>query len=554
MAIPILNHLNVKGNLTLNDYKLQDFVVDHSTEGDAGNTAGKLIYDSGTLKYYDGSSWQSLGTSTGDITRVNITAGNGLSGTTVDTTSGDHTQTLTVGAGDGITVNSGDVAVTAAQTTITSVLNTSLKVGRSASTEYIDFATDNIIKLIANGGEARWNGSAFVPGSDGDKDLGSSSKEWNDLYIDGTANIDALAMGVTVTAINDEDDMSSDSATALATQQSIKAYVDGKTYDNVSIANLKTKLAGGFGSNAVTIGDSDDVVTIGNNLVVTGDLTVSGDTITANVGTLDVEDKNITVNKGSGDTSSTADGAGLTIQDAVNASTDATMLWDATNDEFDFSHPINVTGKVTATGTSVFASLDISGDVDVDGTLETDALSLNGTSVSSTATELNYLDGTTLGTVVASKAVAVDSNKDITGFRNVTLTGELDAATGDFSGNVDVDGTLEADAITVNGTALNTVIDNRIKVVQKTATVDVSSLVNNVFKCNIAHGMNSNNLIVKLYDGTTYLDVFADIDRTDANTLQITFSHEPTNDIVVVIQEIIGDNIAAGSDITYPSS
>ena len=554
MAIPILNHLNVKGNLTLNDYKLQDFVVDHSTEGDAGNTAGKLIYDSGTLKYYDGSSWQSLGTSTGDITRVNITAGNGLSGTTVDTTSGDHTQTLTVGAGDGITVNSGDVAVTAAQTTITSVLNTSLKVGRSASTEYIDFATDNMIKLVANGGEARWNGSAFVPGSDGDKDLGSSSKEWNDLYIDGTANIDALAMGVTVTAINDEDDMSSDSATALATQQSIKAYVDGKTFDDVSIANLKTALAGGFASNAVTIGDSNDVVTIGNDLVITGDLTVSGDTISANVATLDVEDKNITVNKGSGDTSSTADGAGLTIQDAVNASTDATMLWDATNDEFDFSHPINVTGKVTATGTSVFASLDISGDVDVDGTLETDALSLNGTSVSSTATELNFLDGSTAGTVVASKAVVVDSNKDISSFRNVTLTGELDAATGDFSGNVDVDGTLEADAITVNGTALNTVIDNRIKVVQKTATVDVSSLVNNVFKCNIAHNMNSNNLIVKLYDGTTYLDVFADIDRTDANTLQITFSHEPTNDIVVVIQEIIGDNIAAGSDITYPSS
>ena len=37
------------------------------------------------------------------------------------------------------------------------------------------------------------------------------------------------------------------------------------------------------------------------------------------------------------------------------------------------------------------------------------------------------------------------------------FTGELDAATGDFSGDVDVDGTLEADAITVNGTALATV-------------------------------------------------------------------------------------------------
>ena len=43
---------------------------------------------------------------------------------------------------------------------------------------------------------------------------------------------------------------------------------------------------------------------------------------------------------------------------------------------------------------------------------------------------------------------------DGTGVTNFTITGELDAATGDFSGDVDVDGTLEADAITVNGTAL----------------------------------------------------------------------------------------------------
>ena len=52
------------------------------------------------------------------------------------------------------------------------------------------------------------------------------------------------------------------------------------TNDDVSVANLKTKLAGGFGSNAVTIGDSDDVVTMGNDLTVTGDLTVNGDSVT----------------------------------------------------------------------------------------------------------------------------------------------------------------------------------------------------------------------------------------------------------------------------------
>ena len=549
MAIPILNHLNVKGNINLNNNKLNDFVVDHSTEGDAGNVTGKLIFDSNVLKFYDGSAWQTLGTSTGDITRVNITAGDGLSGD-VDTTSGDHTQTIDVEA---------------AQTVITSVLNTSLKVGRTASTEYIDFATDNVIKIVANSGELRWNGSALLPGTDGVRDLGSTSKEWKDLFIDGTANIDSLVLngGTTVTTILDEDNMATDSDTALATQQSIKAYIDGKTFDDVSIANLKTALAGGFASNAVQIGDSNDVVTIGNDLTVTGDLIVSGDTITANVGTLDVEDKNITINKGSGDTSSTADGAGITIQDAVDASNDATMLWNASNDKFVFSHLID------APGTSIFANLDISGDVDVDGTLEADAITVAGSTLASViaGTTVTLASTVTVSDSTANTAFPLvfhnESNAllDDTG----TLTynpssgklvapGEIEAGSLDISGNVDVDGTLEADAVTVNGTALNTVIDNRIKVVQKTATIDVSSLVNNVFKCNIAHGMNSNNLIVKLYDGTTFLDVFADVDRTDANTLQITFSHEPSNDIVVVIQEIIGDNISAGSDITYPSS
>ena len=40
----------------------------------------------------------------------------------------------------------------------------------------------------------------------------------------------------------------------------------------------------------------------------------------------------------------------------------------------------------------------------------------------------------------------------------MTVAGELDATTLDISGNADIDGTLEADAITVNGTALNSVI------------------------------------------------------------------------------------------------
>jgi len=86
--------------------------------------------------------------------------------------------------------------------------------------------------------------------------------------------------------------------------------------------------------------------------------------------------------------------------------------------------------------------------------------------VTSTAAELNALDGitavvgelnaldigsTAVGTAVASKAVILDSNKDYTGIRNLTITGELDAATLDISGAVDIDGNVD-----INGTLLQT--------------------------------------------------------------------------------------------------
>ena len=64
-----------------------------------------------------------------------------------------------------------------------------------------------------------------------------------------------------------------------------------------------------------------------------------------------------------------------------------------------------------------------------------DKLMIGGTAVTTTAAELNVLDGVTAGTVAASKGVVVDSNKDVASFRNVTLTGELDAGSLDVSGN-----------------------------------------------------------------------------------------------------------------------
>ena len=119
-------------------------------------------------------------------------------------------------------------------------------------------------------------------------------------------------------------------------------------------------------------------ISTSGNVTVGGNLTVSGTTTTLNTATLDVEDKNITLNYGSGDTSSTADGAGITIQDAVSSSSDATILWDGTNDEFDFSHDINITGGLTTSAAS-----DLNSDINISGTV-----SLDGT-----ANELRFYEG-----------------------------------------------------------------------------------------------------------------------------------------------------------------
>ena len=72
-------------------------------------------------------------------------------------------------------------------------------------------------------------GADLIPDADNTRDIGSSSVEWKDLYIDGVAYLDSIAMPTTtVTDILDEDNLVSDSDTALATQQSIKAYVDAQ--------------------------------------------------------------------------------------------------------------------------------------------------------------------------------------------------------------------------------------------------------------------------------------------------------------------------------------
>ena len=65
--------------------------------------------------------------------------------------------------------------------------------------------------------------------------------------------------------------------------------------------------------------------------------------------------------------------------------------------------------------------------------------------------DLEAIDGITAGTGAASKAVVLDSSS------NVNNIGTISATNLNISNNVDVDGTLEADAITINGTAIGSI-------------------------------------------------------------------------------------------------
>ena len=166
--------------------------------------------------------------------------------------------------------------------------------------------------------------------------------------------------------------------------------------------------------------------------------------------------------------------------------------------------------------------------------------------ITSTVAELNLVDGSIAGTVVASKAVVVDANKDIASFRNITLTGELDAATLDISGNADIDGTTNLDDTDIDGSLT---VDGAVDINATTFDIDASDDIDidtSDTTGGIAIGTANSGVPVSI--GHTTSEVTVNDNMTVTGNLTVSGTTTTVNSTTVAIADPVFEIGESGSD------
>ena len=205
--------------------------------------------------------------------------------------------------------------------------------------------------------QIRIQDGAIVPVTDNDIDLGTSSLEFKDLYIDGTANIDTLSVDTSATIVGL-------TVSGTSTLQG-DVYLGNASADTIFVPGL-------FQANLVPEDDSTwnlgsttsywanayiDAITTTGNVAVGGNLTVTG-TTTFNGGTITM-----------GDAASDNVVFGADVNSNIIPNTDNTYDLGSSSQEWK--------------------------DLYIDGTAYLDAINFNGTAITATAAELNIMDGVT---------------------------------------------------------------------------------------------------------------------------------------------------------------
>jgi hypothetical protein len=322
--------------------------------------------------------------------------------------------------------------------------------------DFADTSGSNQIRNLTISGSLKI-GTTFLPDASGGADLGSTSLEWGDVYI---ADDKKIYLGSDQNVTLQYDETTNDALEIAAAVEGAALGIVLKS-DQGDDAGDEWKLNVADGG-TLTLGN--DIASAGSyvtHLTLTPHATVSSSTL-AVAGALTVA--------GTAGITGVATVGGLTIGsavineaeletiDGITAGTVAASKAAVVDSNKDIGTFRNIT--INGTFSDGNYTFDTSGNVSGLGTIGSGAITSSGVITGTGFTigsavineaELETIDGVTAGTVAASKAVVVDSNKDAASFRNLTLTGELDAATLDISGNADIDGTTNLDVVDIDG-------------------------------------------------------------------------------------------------------
>jgi hypothetical protein len=598
MAIPFLNHLDVKGNISLNDNKLQDFVVDHSTQAAAGTTAGKLIYDSGSLKFYDGvnNTWQTLGTGTGSgsVTSVAISGTDGIqvdSGSPI-TTSGTITLGLNAIANDKLansSVSYGGVSVSLGGSDATPAFDLADATNYPTSSLSGTISNSQLAGSIANAKLANssvaYGGVTLsLGGSDATPafDL-SDATNYPTSSLSGTISNSQLAGSIANGKLANSSITIDGSAVSLGgsvttlqlgTSDST-ALAGNTTVDDVSVANFKSAAGSAMPSNTLAIGDSNTTTTIAGNLVVTGTTTTNNvETVSTSNGVVfegsNADDHEVTLLAGTVTADRTAtlpDATGTivladatqTLSNKTIAASQVTEISNLTAVEGAQLENINsVTisnaqwgylGGATAFGGSLLDDANASA---ARTTLGVDAAGTdNSTDVTLVTTSHDYLS-------ISGQAItlgAIDLAADVTGDLPVTEggTGASNASSARTNLGLAYASSSEAKAGTASAKVLSPDLLAERSI---TATIDVSAMDSTVLKAVIDHDLDTHNVIVETSFTTSKEVVICEYHKDNngsASTDHLTFhfASVPSEDILVTVTSAKGANTITP---TYPTS
>jgi len=224
--------------------------------------------------------------------------------------------------------------------------------------------------------------------------------------VTASTSLNIAGDGATVTGIKDEDDMASNSATKLATQQSIKAYVDSQvTAQDLDVTDGTTSISIDLDSEALSLlgGTGIDSTASGNSVTMAIDSTVA--TLT---GTQTLTNKTLT-------------SPDVNTPDIDGGTIDGTVIGGTTAAAGSFT-TVGATGNITVGGT-------VDGrDVATDGT-KLDGIEA-GATADQTAAEIKTAYESNANTNAftdadESKLDGIEAGADVTDTANVTAAGAL---------------------------------------------------------------------------------------------------------------------------------